>query len=109
MNRVFGTDLRLEGIALGKPDFGSEGVLSPYIVTSQRFIEAADKNRPHPFESEIEEFMKSLQFLLLPDSCYNWIRASDGVIVLDTKIPNFINSLEGIVPVDLIIGQPEAN
>jgi hypothetical protein len=36
MNQEFPTDIRLEGIALGKPDRGNEGDLSPYIVTSQR-------------------------------------------------------------------------
>jgi hypothetical protein len=51
-NRVFDTDLRLEGIALGKPNFGNEGDLMPYIVTSQSYIERADKKHPHPSEEE---------------------------------------------------------
>lgn len=108
MNQVFDTDLRLEGVALGGPDFGTEGAWSPYIVTSQRFIERADKNRPHPSELEIEEFMRELKFTRIPESIYNWIRESDGVIVFDTKQPNFINSPEGIIPIDLIIGKPDA-
>ena len=109
MNRVFDADLRLEGIALGKSDFGNEGDLIPYIVTSQRFIERADKNRPHPTDLEIEDFMVKLNFRLIPDSCYNWFRENEGVIVLDTKQRNFINSPEGIVPIDLIVGREQAS
>lgn len=106
MNQEFPTDLRLEGVALGKPNFGNEGDLRPYIVTSQRFIERIDKNRPHPSEQEIEGFMVALGFRLIENSCYNWFRESDGLVVTDTKQLNFIISHEGIVPIDLIISDP---
>jgi hypothetical protein len=103
MNREFPTDLRLEGIALG----GNEGALRPYIITSQRLIEPADKANPNPTEQEIECFMRKLGFKLLPDSVYNWIRESDGVriIVTDTKQFNFITTNEGIRPIDLVISK----
>jgi hypothetical protein len=105
MNLVFGADLRLEGIALGKPDFGNKEELRPYVLISQGYIERADKKHPHPSESEIEGFMANLKFRLIPDSCYNWFREADEVIVLDAKQPNFIKSPEGIVPIDLIVGK----
>ena len=105
MNQEFPTDLRFEGIAFGKPEFGNEGDLSPYIVTSQRFIEREEGKNQHPSEMEIEVFMKKLGFKLIDGSCYNWFRESDGIIVTDTKMFNFINSHAGIVPIDLIIGK----
>jgi hypothetical protein len=105
MNRVFDADLRLEGIALGKPNFGNEGDLLPYIVTSMPYIERADKKRPHPSELDIADFMVKMNFRLIQDSCYNWFRESDGIIVLDAKQRNFISSPEGIVPIDVIIGK----
>ena len=105
MNQEFPTDLRLEGVGLGKLDTGDDEGLSPYIVTSQRYIEIVDEKLPHPSEQEIETFMVGLGFKLLDDSCYNWIRESDGIIVTDTRVLNFINSHEGIVPIDLIIGK----
>ncbi len=105
MNQEFPTDLRLEGIALGKPEFGEGNVLYPYVITSQRYIEIVDEKHPHPSEEEIEGLMSELGFSLLPDACYNWIRESDGIIVTDTKILNFLISHEGIIPIDLIIGR----
>ncbi len=105
MNQEFPTDLRLEGIAFEKPDIAKEGDLRPYIVTSQRLIEAVDKNCQNPSEEEIASMMTKLGFKLLPNSCYNWIREYDGVVVTDTKIRNFIVSEEGILPIDLIISR----
>ena len=66
------------------------------------------KNIPHASESEIDAYMRALRFTLLPNSCYNWIRESDMIVVLDTKISNFIPSPEGVVPIDLIIGKIDA-
>jgi hypothetical protein len=106
MNQEFPTtDLCLEGIALGKSEYEDREVLHPYIITSQRYIEIVDERRPHPSEPEIENFMRRLGFSLIQDSCYNWIRESDGIIVTDTKMLNFIISHEGIVPIDLIISR----
>lgn len=105
MNQEFPTDLRLEGVGLGKSDFGSDGELSAYIVTSQLYIEIADKKSPHPSEPEIERFMLELGFRMLDDSCYNWLRQHDGVVVTDTRMLNFLISQDGIVPIDLIISK----
>jgi hypothetical protein len=108
MNQEFPTDLRLEGIGLGKPGSGQSGELRPYMVTSQRLIEPADKNHPNPSEEDIHRAMVKLGFELLPHSCYNWFRLRDGIIVTDTKKFNFILSDEGILPIDLIISRPAA-
>ena len=103
MNREFPTDLRLEGIALGKSEYGED--LYPYIITSQRYIEAVDDKSQHPTEEAVEHFMRGLGFDLIPDSSYNWIRESDGVVVTDTRVYNFIISDAGITPIDVIIGR----
>jgi hypothetical protein len=105
MNQLFPTDLRFEGVALGQSEFEAEGVLRPFIVTSQLFIERANDKRAHPSEEEIESLMVGLGFSLIEDSSYNWIRESDGIVVTDTRMLNFIVSHEGIVPIDLIISK----
>ena len=107
MNLVFATDFRLEGIALGRPDFVDGAVLRPYIVISQSFIERIDEKHEHPSEQEIEGFMVELKFRLMKDSHTNWHRESDGIIVTDTREVNFIVSHAGIVPIDLIISKIE--
>ena len=105
MNQVFGDDLRLEGVAFGKPRSGSEEDKRPYIVISQSLVEAVDEKSPCPSEQDVENFMVSLGFSRFENSHYRWHRESDGVIVSDTKPENFVNSHKGIVPIDLIISK----
>jgi hypothetical protein len=107
MNQEFPTDLQLEGVSLGVPDYKEE--LSPFIVTSQRFIEVVDPKSQHPSEEEIAAFMTKLGFKLIENSIYNWFRESNQIVVTDAKMLNFLVSHEGIVPIDLIISkyQPE--
>jgi hypothetical protein len=107
MNNIFLSDLRLEGVALGAPDFENVEKLSPYAVTSQGYIEIADEKHPHPTEQEIADFMMAHGFNLIEDSCFNWFRESDGIIVTDAKPLNFVNSPEGIVPIDLILSRED--
>lgn len=103
LNQEFPTDLRLEGIAFSSS--GDGGKALPCIVVSQRFIEASDPDSPHPSEEAIQNFMLGLQFTLLPDSVYNWIRESDGIVVTDTRQSNFIAAGGDIYPIDLIISR----
>jgi hypothetical protein len=74
-------------------------------VISQRWIDALDEKSPHPSDKEIADFMVSLGFSRLEDSCYRWRRKSDGLIVFDTKPENFINSPAGVIPIDLLISE----
>ena len=109
MRELFGVDLRLEGVGLGPPRSSSEEPERPYIVISQEWIDALDAEEPSPSEQEISDFMMSLGFTRMEDSCYRWRRPSDqpgepSLIVLDTKPDNFIKSAHGVVPIDLIIG-----
>ena len=105
MNQEFGGDLRLEGVVLGKPRYSGEEGEKPSIVISQEWIDAADEKSPHPSDQEISDFMMSLGFCRLEDSCYRWRRESDGVVVLDTKPDNFIKTQTGVIPIDLLVGK----
>ncbi|HUA67444.1 MAG TPA: hypothetical protein VMA13_02755 [Candidatus Saccharimonadales bacterium] len=105
MNRVFGSDFRLEGIALGKSlVIGASGEY-PRMVVSQPWIQAADICFPVPSSLEITNFMDSLGFVPLPGSYYGWIRKADNVQVLDARPDNFIKSNRGVTPIDLVISQ----
>jgi hypothetical protein len=108
MNRVFKSELRLEGILLGKSLLiGAKGE-QPSIVTSQPWIRPADPDLPHPSNAEIAEFMESLGFDRLSRSYYGWQRKHDGVTILDARADNFIKSREGVVPIDLVISHGKA-
>ena len=104
-NQFFRTDLRFEGVALGEPEFGNDKSHLPYTVSSQKFIEASNNQPRHPSEEEIKKYMIRLGFSLLENCETCWIRQSDGIVITDTREDNFINSAEGIVPVDLIISK----
>jgi hypothetical protein len=105
MNRVFKSELRLEGIILGKSLLiGAKGE-QPSVVISQAWIRPADPNLPHPSNAEIAEFMAALGFDVLSRSYYGWRRKNDGITILDARADNFIKSPEGVVPIDLVISQ----
>jgi hypothetical protein len=105
MNRVFSSDLRLEGVAFGKSLIvGAQGQ-RPCLVISQPWIEAADENNPHPSALEITKFMESLGFTPLTDAFYGWQNEENGISVLDARPDNFINSPAGVIPIDLVMSQ----
>jgi hypothetical protein len=110
MNRVFRSDLRLEGIVLRRSLLiGAQGE-QPSVVVSQPWIRAADPNHPHPSPEEISEFMTSLGFSPVMTSYYGWHRKEDDITIVDARLDNFIKSREGVVPIDLVIseGKPPA-
>lgn len=45
--------------------------------------------------------LHSLGFEPLPNSFHGWQRASDGIVMLDARPDNFINTKDGIMPIDL--------
>ncbi len=75
------------------------------MVISQPWIDAANENDPHPTEAEIVAFMESLGFSRLEDSFYGWYNSEKGIRVVDARPDNFINSSQGVVPIDLIISE----
>jgi Serine/Threonine/Tyrosine Kinase found in polyvalent proteins len=105
MNRVFGSDLQLEGVTFGKSFIiGARGE-KPCLVISQPWIDAADENNPHPTETEIEKFMESLGFSPLTGAFFGWRNEEKGITVLDARPDNFINSPAGVIPIDLVISR----
>ncbi|MGA2867446.1 MAG: hypothetical protein ABSF95_23475 [Verrucomicrobiota bacterium] len=103
MNRVFHSDLRLEGVALGRSLLiGAKGE-QPSMVISQPWIRAADPSRPHPSRLEIAEFMESLGFTRQANAYYGWHRKEDGISIIDARPDNFVKSPEGVVPIGLVI------
>jgi hypothetical protein len=105
MNQVFLSDFRLEGICFGKSYLiGKQGDL-PCFIVSQPWIRAANPAQPHPSKREIKEFMESLGFIERTDLYYGWHRTDDGIIVIDARPDNFIKTVDGVVPIDLVIQQ----
>lgn len=103
MNEVFGAGLRLEGVSFGQSLLIGQKGKQPSIVVSQPWIQAADPDRPHPSEAEIEMFMRSLGFEPLAGAYFGWCRAKDGVRVVDARVDNFIQSADGVVPIDVVV------
>jgi hypothetical protein len=103
MNRIFGSGLRFEGIALGKSFLLWQEGEHPSLVVSQPWIRPKDPAAPHPSMLEIGEFMQSLGFRSLNDAFFGWRREEDGVTVIDARLDNFIKSSEGVVPIDLVV------
>ncbi len=101
MNAAFDADMRLEGVLVDGVNTYDDGSPKPSIVISQNWIQAQDEQAPHPSEAEIKEFMESLGFSRLPDCITKWKK--DRLIVSDAREHNFIKSVAGLIPIDLMI------
>ena len=102
-NEVFGSDLRLDGVNVSaRPSMiiGERGG-QPSFVVSQRFISAADSRFPKPTATAIAAFFEAHGFEPLPRSYFGWVRAADGVVVLDARPDNFVFAAESVIPIDL--------
>lgn len=95
-NQVFHSDLLLEYVTPAD---------KTSIVISQPWAYPADPNNPTPDWIEIGEFMQSLEFELVPDTLYEWYRRLDRIRVSDARRDNFIKSANGVIPIDVIVGQ----
>lgn len=100
MNRVFGTDARLEGVWMNQKG-------QPTIVTSQDFIVAADTQNPYPTLAEVDQFMRKRGFLPMLYVEYGWENPKTGVWVMDAHIKQFIKTVKGLVPVDLVMSNSQ--
>jgi hypothetical protein len=109
MNQIFGADLRVEGVSFGTSLLISAKGEQPSLVVSQPWIRAANPKQPHPTPTEIREFMESLGFTELMDAYYGWHRKSDNLTVLDARPDNFVLSAVGVIPIDLVISQPNSS
>ena len=93
-NRAFDSGINLEGVTAGE---------KPSIVTTLLFYRAADLHSPHPTTEEVAIYMYGQGFEPARNVRDSWSRELDGLIVLDTRSANFIKTIEGIVPIDLVL------
>lgn len=102
-NEVFGTDIRIEGIAR-RADELDEDKFTSDLVISQSNIRPKDPENAEPTQDRINSFMREEGFSPVP-GLHKWRRAEDGLLVADAKPDNFIETENGVVPIDLLISQ----
>ena len=100
---VFGSDIRLEGVTISqKPSMIiGQPAGQPSIVISQRWYEWAGIAT----NESIHDFLVDEGFRSVPASYFGWYRFGDGVVIVDAKPDNFINTAAGVVPIDLQMAQ----
>ena len=96
---VFGSDLLLEGVNISdKPSmvlFQPAG--QPSFVISQPWYD----KRGVASNERIQSFLTEEGFKEVPGSYFGWFRPEDGVVIVDAKPDNFIQTEAGLVPIDL--------
>jgi Serine/Threonine/Tyrosine Kinase found in polyvalent proteins len=100
---VFGSDIRFEGVTIsGKPSMIiGQPAGQPSLVVSQQWYE---KEGVATAET-IHDFMVAQGFRPVPASYYGWFRPTDGIVIVDAKPDNFIQTSGGLIAIDLQIAQ----
>ena len=100
---AFASDIRLEGVTISdKPSMIiGQPAGQPSIVISQRWYA---KNGTATNE-DIHDLLVSEGFRAAPASYFGWFRPDDGVVIVDAKPDNFIQTPEGLMPIDLQMAQ----
>lgn len=106
-NELFEDEIRLEGLMIseglsmiiGQPPGGIS------FVISQPWVDAIHPHQPHPSETEIAAFLRSLGFTPLFGALFGWIHDEAGVVMLDAKPDNFIRTVAGILPIDVLLAR----
>jgi hypothetical protein len=100
---AFASDIRLEGVTISeKPSMIiGQPPGQPSIVISQRWYA---KNGTATNE-DIHDLLVSEGFRPVPTSYFGWFRPEDGVVIVDAKPDNFIQTTEGLIPIDLQMAQ----
>lgn len=104
-NDLFQDDIRLEGLMvsdepsmiIGQPAGGIS------FVISQPWLDAANPARPHPSEQQIAGFLDTMGFTPIFNALFGWLQEDGTHVILDAKPDNFILTLHGILPIDLLI------
>lgn len=107
-NALFADDVWLEGVmnsegpsmVIGQPPGGIS------LVISQPWLDAHEVSQPHPTEAAIAEYLKQRGFIRIPDAFYGWRREADGVVILDARPDNFVQTEAGLLPIDLHLFAP---
>jgi hypothetical protein len=100
---VFGSDLRLEGVTISsKPSMIiGQPVGQPSLVISQRWYEREGLAT----NEAIHQMLVEEGFRPVPSSYFGWYRPTDGSVIVDAKPDNFIQTREGLIPIDLQMAQ----
>lgn len=106
-NTIFQDDVLLEGaivdsgpsMLIGHPPGGLS------FVVSQPWLEAADNAQQFPPEKKIHEFLCGIGFRPMLSSLYGWQSHDESLVILDAKPDNFIETAEGILPIDLMLAE----
>ncbi len=107
-NELFVDDVRLEGVmpsegpsmVIGQPPGGIS------LVISQPWLDARETAQPHPAEAEVADYFNKRGFVHIPDAFYGWRREADGVVILDARPDNFVQTPAGLLPIDLQLFAP---
>ena len=100
---VFGSDLKLEGVTISsKPSMIiGQPAGQPSIVISQRWYEREGLAS----NEAIHQMLVDEGFRPVPSSYFGWYRPTDGSVIVDAKPDNFIQTREGLIPIDLQMAQ----
>ncbi len=100
---VFGSDLRLEGVTISdKPSMIiGQPAGQPSLVVSQLWYE----KEGIATNEAIHDFMVAQGFRPVPASYYGWFRPTDGIVIVDAKPDNFIQTSGGLIAIDLQMAQ----
>ena len=96
---VFGGDIELEGVytsdepsmIIGQP------AGQPSLVISQKWYEQSGAVTTE----SIHDLLAHEGFRGVPNSYFGFYRPSDGVAIVDAKPDNFVQTTEGLIPIDL--------
>ncbi|MGB0992237.1 MAG: hypothetical protein ACPG32_07180 [Akkermansiaceae bacterium] len=100
---VFGGDIRLEGVTVSdKPSpILFEPPKQPSLVISQLWYERSGLAS----HEAIHDFLVLEGFRSVPSSYFGWYRAADRVVIVDAKPDNFVQTVAGLIPIDLQMAQ----
>lgn len=100
---VFGSDIRFEGVTIsGKPSMIiGQPAGQPSLVVSQQWYE----KEGFATSETIHGFMVAQGFRAVPASYYGWFRPTDGIVIVDAKPDNFIQTSGGLIAIDLQMTQ----
>lgn len=96
---VFGGDIELEGVFISDEPSMIIGQPAgqPSLVISQQWYE---KDGTVTTES-IHDLLTQEGFRGVPNSYFGFYRPSDGVVIVDAKPDNFVQTTQGLIPIDL--------
>lgn len=73
----------------------------------QPFVEAAVSDKPNPEQRDINRYLQAAGFEYQSGA---WMRKEDGLVMIDTHEGNFIQTAQGLRPVDVeLYRMPEAS